>query len=162
MFTQGHRARGKIELVQSLCCKAAWSSSYVCYGWLCKKDDCEKVLKVQPVCVIWAFALRVFSHYIKGNEIKKVEGGWGRGGGERKDMDLCTLILLFLLLNQYTGTEKKQIECVFIHSYFMPQKKVSRDSQEQLYSSACTIIGACTKLLSCSIVRNSYQPTEPV
>ena len=29
MFTQGHGGTGKLELVQSLCCKVAWSNSKV-------------------------------------------------------------------------------------------------------------------------------------
>ena len=44
MFIQGHRVTGKLELVQSFCCKVAWSSLHVCDGWLCKGDDCEEVL----------------------------------------------------------------------------------------------------------------------
>ena len=45
MFTQGHSVTiGKLELVQSFCCKVAWSNSDVCDGWLCKGEDCEKVL----------------------------------------------------------------------------------------------------------------------
>ena len=45
MFTQGHRVTGKLELVQSLCCKVAWSNWDVQDGWFCKGDDCEKVFK---------------------------------------------------------------------------------------------------------------------
>ena len=44
MFTQDHRVMGNLELVQSFCCKVAWSSSNVHDGWYCKADDCEKVL----------------------------------------------------------------------------------------------------------------------
>ena len=36
---------GKIELVQSFCCKVAWSNSNAHDGWLCKEDDGEEVLK---------------------------------------------------------------------------------------------------------------------
>ena len=38
MFTQGHRIMGKLELVQSFCCKVAWRNSNVHDGWLCKRD----------------------------------------------------------------------------------------------------------------------------
>ena len=41
MFTQGHRKAG---IVQSVCCKVAWSNSNVHDYWLWKGSDCEKVL----------------------------------------------------------------------------------------------------------------------
>ena len=44
MFTQGHWATGKLELVQAFCCKVAWSSSNVGDGWLCKGNGSEEVL----------------------------------------------------------------------------------------------------------------------
>ena len=40
MFIHGHRASEKVELVQSLCYKVAWSNWNVHDGWLCKEDDC--------------------------------------------------------------------------------------------------------------------------
>ena len=46
MFTQGHGVTGKLELVQSFCCKVARHNPNVCDGLLCKEDDCEKVLSV--------------------------------------------------------------------------------------------------------------------
>ena len=52
MFTQGDRVTEKLELVQSFCCKAAWSGSNVRYGWLCKGDDCEEVLKVWRIWIV--------------------------------------------------------------------------------------------------------------
>ena len=42
MYTQCHRVTGNLELVQAFCCKAAWSSSNVRDGWLCKGDKCEE------------------------------------------------------------------------------------------------------------------------
>ena len=44
MFTEGHRVTWKLKLVQSFCCKVAWSNSNVHDSWLCKGDDCEEVL----------------------------------------------------------------------------------------------------------------------
>ena len=44
MFTEGHKVRGKLELVQSFCCKVNWSNSNVHDGWLCKENDCEEVM----------------------------------------------------------------------------------------------------------------------
>ena len=44
MFIQGHRVRGKLALVQSFCCKDAWSSWNAHGGWLCKEDNCEEAL----------------------------------------------------------------------------------------------------------------------
>ena len=44
MLTQDHRLLGKLELVQALCGKAAWSNSNACDGWLCNGDDREEVL----------------------------------------------------------------------------------------------------------------------
>ena len=44
MFTQGHKITGKLELVQPLCCKDAWSNSDVHDGGLCEGDDCGEVL----------------------------------------------------------------------------------------------------------------------
>ena len=44
IFTQGHRVMGKLEHVQSFCCKVAWSNSSVRGGSLCKGDDCKEVL----------------------------------------------------------------------------------------------------------------------
>ena len=55
MFTQGHRVTGNMELVQSFCCEVAWRYSNVRDGWLCKEGDCEEVLKVWRVWVVWAF-----------------------------------------------------------------------------------------------------------
>ena len=43
MFTQGHRVMGKLELVQSFCCKIAWSNSNN-DGWTYKGLQCEEVL----------------------------------------------------------------------------------------------------------------------
>ena len=45
MLTQGHRVKGKLELVQSFCCKVAWSNLNVHDDWVCKGNDCEEVLK---------------------------------------------------------------------------------------------------------------------
>ena len=45
MFTQGHRVTRRLELVQSIRCKAVWSNWNICNGWLCKGDDCKEVLK---------------------------------------------------------------------------------------------------------------------
>ena len=44
VFTQGHGVMGNLGLVQSFCCKVAWSNLNVHYGWLCKGDDCEEAL----------------------------------------------------------------------------------------------------------------------
>ena len=44
MYTQGHRVTGKLEFVQSFCCKVAWSNSNVCDGWSSKGKDYEEVL----------------------------------------------------------------------------------------------------------------------
>ena len=44
VFAQGHRISGKLEFVQSFCCKVAWSNSNVCDGWLCKEANHEEVL----------------------------------------------------------------------------------------------------------------------
>ena len=44
VFTLHDRVMGKLELVQSFCCKVAWSNSDVYDGWLCKGDDCEQIL----------------------------------------------------------------------------------------------------------------------
>ena len=46
MFTQGYRVVGKLELVQSFCCKVAWNNSNVGDGWhwLCEmnvKKSCK-------------------------------------------------------------------------------------------------------------------------
>ena len=43
-FIQAHRVVGKLELVQSFCCKVTWSISNICDGWLCEEDYCEEVL----------------------------------------------------------------------------------------------------------------------
>ena len=59
LFTQGHRLMGKIELLQSFCWNFAWSSWSVCDSWLCKGDDCEEVLSVWWISIVWAFALLV-------------------------------------------------------------------------------------------------------
>ena len=47
MFTEGHRVRRKVELVQSFCCKVAWISSNVHDGWLYKGGDYEEVLSCE-------------------------------------------------------------------------------------------------------------------
>ena len=44
MFTQGHRVMGKLELVQSFCCKVAWSNTCIHDGWIIKGDDYEEVM----------------------------------------------------------------------------------------------------------------------
>ena len=44
MLTDGRGVTGKLELLQSFCCKTAWSYSNVRDGWLRKGDDCEEVL----------------------------------------------------------------------------------------------------------------------
>ena len=38
-ITQGHNGMGKLEPVQSFCCKVAWSSPNVRDGWLCTRYD---------------------------------------------------------------------------------------------------------------------------
>ena len=43
-FAQGHRLTSKLELVQSLCCKVAWTRPNFCDGWLCEGDDHKEVL----------------------------------------------------------------------------------------------------------------------
>ena len=57
MFSQGHRIIGKLELVQSFCYKVAWSNWNVCDGWLCKEDECEEILLVWQIWIIWKYAL---------------------------------------------------------------------------------------------------------
>ena len=59
MFTQGHGFTGKLELVQSFCCKVVWSNSNVCDGWLCKGNYCDEVLWVWRIWIVWAFTLLV-------------------------------------------------------------------------------------------------------
>ena len=59
-WPEGHRLTGKVQLVQSLCCKIAWSNSNIHDGWFCKEDDCEKVLYVEWIWIVWAFALLDF------------------------------------------------------------------------------------------------------
>ena len=59
MFIQGHSITGKVELVQSFCCKVAWSNADVFDGWLCKEDDGEEVLPVMQIWIVWAFSLLV-------------------------------------------------------------------------------------------------------
>ena len=44
MFTQGHRVMGKLECVQPVCRKIAWSNWNAHDGWVWKGDDCEEVL----------------------------------------------------------------------------------------------------------------------
>ena len=44
MVTQGHMVKGNLELVQSFCCKVAWSNSNVLDSWLCRGDGCEEVV----------------------------------------------------------------------------------------------------------------------
>ena len=63
MFTQGHRVMvmGNLELVQSFCSRVAWSSSIVHDGWLSKGDDCDEVLSVWWIWIVWAFAVLVCS-----------------------------------------------------------------------------------------------------
>ena len=41
MLTQDHRVTGKLEILQSFCCKVAWSNLIVFDGWFCKGDDSE-------------------------------------------------------------------------------------------------------------------------
>ena len=45
MFTQDHRVTGKLVLVQSLCCKVAWSNANVCDGWLIREMTMKKSCK---------------------------------------------------------------------------------------------------------------------
>ena len=63
MFTQGHRVMvmGNLELVQSFCSRVAWSSSIVHDGWLSKGDDCDEVLSVWWIWIVWAFTVLVCS-----------------------------------------------------------------------------------------------------
>ena len=44
VFTQGHRVPEMLELVQSFCCKVAWSNPNVRIGWLCRWVDCKEIL----------------------------------------------------------------------------------------------------------------------
>ena len=59
MVTQGHRLTGRVEFVQSFCCKGTWNNSNVHGGWLFKEDDFEEVLNVWWIWIVWAFALLV-------------------------------------------------------------------------------------------------------
>ena len=61
MFTQGHKVTGKLEFVQSSCCKVAWSNLNVHDGWLCKGVDCEEILQVWQIWIVGTFALLVYS-----------------------------------------------------------------------------------------------------
>ena len=63
MFTQGHRVMvmGNLELVQSFCSRVAWSSSIVHDGWLSKGDDCDEVVSVWWIWIVWAFTVLVCS-----------------------------------------------------------------------------------------------------
>ena len=60
-FTQGHRIMRELELVQSFCCKGAWSSPNSHSGRLCKGDDCKETLCVWWILIGWAFALLVIT-----------------------------------------------------------------------------------------------------
>ena len=50
-----YRVQRKLELVQSFCCKVAWSCHNFYNGRLCWGDDCKEVLKVWQMLVVWAF-----------------------------------------------------------------------------------------------------------
>ena len=51
MSTLGRRVMGKAELVQSFCCKVAWSSSDVHDGWLCKGDEWSPLSMAYVCCL---------------------------------------------------------------------------------------------------------------
>ena len=48
--------------MQLFCCRVACSSHDFCNGWLCKWDDCKKVLSVWWIWIIWVFVLLFLYH----------------------------------------------------------------------------------------------------
>ena len=50
IFTQGHRVMGKVDLVQSFCCKVTWSNSNGHDGWLCKENDQRSPVSIFSSC----------------------------------------------------------------------------------------------------------------
>ena len=63
-----HMVTRKLQLVQSFCCKVAWSSPYTGSGWLCEREGFKENLEVWRIWIIrssWIFWV----------------GEWGRGRG---------------------------------------------------------------------------------
>ena len=54
---------------------------YVGDGWLCKRDDCEEVLQVWSIWIVWAFSLLVY--------LCVMGFFFGRGGGGSEFWSLC-------------------------------------------------------------------------
>ena len=52
---------GNLELVQSFCSRVAVSSWVVHDGWLSKGDDCDEVMSVWWIWIVWSFAVLVCS-----------------------------------------------------------------------------------------------------
>ena len=50
-FSQGHRITVKLEVVQSLCCKATWSIPNVCCSLLCKGESLAGILNTDLLSI---------------------------------------------------------------------------------------------------------------
>ena len=56
-FFPGHSVWRNLELMQSFCCKLAWSSAFFYNSWICKGDDCKGALESGWICIILAYVL---------------------------------------------------------------------------------------------------------
>ena len=55
VFTWGHTVTGSLKLVLSCCFKVVRNNPNVYDGWICKGDDCEQILWVWQMWIMWAF-----------------------------------------------------------------------------------------------------------